>query len=194
MGRSGKGDEQEKPKALRAPQVRTMKDQEIKREHGQTGKDVGQQHAAQHRQCGESGEPGDHSGQEPGPAAEPKRPQQQPDHPDGACRLQHELWPEMETLAHVQEQPVNRRPARHEVAFIPAGEISPGVVLQQRVAVPQRRREQRHETEQRCREMGRANCPLRVRRNRRLGHGILEEGYMVTDLRRLEEAILLDAT
>ena len=53
MRRRGKGNEQEQPKALCAPKVRAMKDNKMQRKDGHPGKNVGQQHAAQHRQCRE---------------------------------------------------------------------------------------------------------------------------------------------
>jgi hypothetical protein len=66
-----------------------------------------------------------------------RHPQHERYDPDGASRLQKKVWPEMQTLAKVKKQPERRRAARHEISFVPAGKITAGVVLQQRIAVPQ---------------------------------------------------------
>src|SRR5262249_21378882 len=84
-----------------------------------------------------------------GPAANPAARNTSDTTPDGAAGLQDELWPEMQAFAEVEKQPEHRRAARHEVALVPAGEVAASVVLQQRIAIPQRRGEQHHEAAQR---------------------------------------------
>ena len=60
---------------------------------------------------------------------------------DGSLQCDH--WPEIERPARRNEQPVDHRAARHEVALEPARQIPAGVVLAEREAVPQRWRKQR---------------------------------------------------
>src|SRR5262245_53754508 len=90
----------------------------------------------------------------------PDRSQHQPNHPDGASGLQDEFGPEAKSLPDVEKQPKYARMARHEVTLVPAGKIAAGVVLEQRIAIPQRRREQGHKAHQRGREIGCAGSSL----------------------------------
>jgi len=126
-----------------------MKDQEMERKHAQPGEDVGQQGAGQDGQGGDERKAGDHQGPVPGSHGKSSRPQHQRHDPDGAAGLQDELGPEMQAFAEVEKQPEHRRAAWHEVALVPAGEVAAGVVLQQRIVIPQRRGEQHHEAAQR---------------------------------------------
>src|SRR5262249_34911907 len=59
------------------------------------------------------------------------------------------LGHEMKAVAEVEKLLEHRRAARHEVALVPAGEVAASVVLQQRIAIPQRRGEQHQEAAQR---------------------------------------------
>jgi hypothetical protein len=44
----------------------------------------------------------------------------------------------------MQIQPEHRRPARDQISFIPSGEIAAGIPLKQRIAIPDRRRDQQN--------------------------------------------------
>lgn len=104
MRRCRKGDEQEKPKSLQAPQFRGMKDQKVERKDGKPGENIRQQRAAEHRQGSEKREAGNDDGQSPRPGAKPQRAQHQPNHPNGASGLQDEFGPEMKSLPDMDKQ------------------------------------------------------------------------------------------
>ncbi len=66
-----------------------------------------------------------------------------------SCRIQSvasawttEIDPEIGALADMKVEPEHGRAARHQIAFVPARQIAAGVPLQQRIAVPQGRRDQ----------------------------------------------------
>src|SRR5215471_9040321 len=126
MRRCRKGDKQEKPKSLHAPQFRAMKEQKVKRKDGKPGKNVRQQRAGEHRQCGEEREAGNNDGQTPRPSAKPHHAQYQPNHPNGASGLQDEFGPEVKSLPEVDKQAEYGRPAGYEIPLVPAGEIAAG--------------------------------------------------------------------
>ena len=115
--------------------------QDKQRQHRQPGKDVGQQHA---------GEPGQRRGQDQDDAQpdQPQRPrhaehaQGQLQDPQRRQRLNPEIEPEARILAVMQIEAEHGGAAGDQIAFVPAGQIAAGVPLQQRIAVPQRRREQ----------------------------------------------------
>ena len=69
--------------------------------------------------------------QGPRPLAEPVGAQHERQHPDGGGRLQRDHRPEIERPAGDDEQPVDGRAARHQVALEPARQIAAGVVLQE---------------------------------------------------------------
>jgi len=141
----GEGDEHKKPNAFQACENGTMKDQQMKRKYAQPGEDIGQQGAGEDRQGSDEREAGDNQCPVPGRRAESSHAQHQGNDPNGAPGLHSEFGPEVKAFADAEKQPEYRRATRHEVAFVPAGEIATGVVLQQRIAIPQRRSEQHHE-------------------------------------------------
>ena len=154
VGGRGKGDEQEQPDLLQPAEIRPVKDQEVQRKHAQPDENVGQQSAGEDRQSRNEREAGDDQGPLPGAGGASRHSQHKRDDPKDTCGLQNELWPEMQAFAGMEKQPEDRGTARHQVALVPAGEIAAGVVLQQRVSVPQCGSQQDHHADERCGDAG----------------------------------------
>ena len=68
--------------------------------------------------------------------------QRQLQDPQRRQRLNAQIDPEARTLAEMQIEPEHGGPAGDQIAFVPPGQIAAGVILQQRIAVPQRRQDQ----------------------------------------------------
>ena len=111
-------------------------------QHRKPGEDIREQHA------GEPGKGGGEDQQQPDPEqatrlAQSQHPQRQLQDPQRRQRLQCEIEPEARTFAEMQIEPEHGRAARDQVTLVPAREIPAGVPLQKRIAVPQRRRDQK---------------------------------------------------
>ena len=68
--------------------------------------------------------------------------QRQLQDPQRRQRLDPEIDPEVRILAEMQIEAEHGRAAGDQIAFIPPRQIAAGIPLEQRIAVPQRRREQ----------------------------------------------------
>ena len=114
-------------------------DQDKQRQHRQTGKDVGQQHG---------GEPGQRRGQRSGQMliaisrhgrGHAEHAQRQLQDPQRRQRLNAQIDPEVANPRRNAGRARTRWTAGDQIAFVPPGQIAAGVLLQQRIAVPQRR-------------------------------------------------------
>ena len=113
-----------------------MRDQDEERQHGQAGKNVGQQHA---------GKPGQRGGQDQHEAdrQQPQRlrhaehAQRQLQDPQRRQRLDPEIDPEIRILAEMKIEAEHGGAAGHQIAFVPPRQIAAGIPLEQRIAIPQ---------------------------------------------------------
>ena len=142
MGCAGIGHQRHQPGALALAQRIVAQQQQIECEHGEPGKNVGEQDGREPRQSGEQAERGDDGEQQQRPVAQALRAQGERQHPDGERRLHDRHRPEIRPLARHQQQAIGHRAVDQQLAFVPGREIGAGVVLQQRETVPDRRRQQ----------------------------------------------------
>ena len=142
MGRARKRNEHHQRVALAPRHAIAVPHQRVQRQHGETGKNVGREHARQPRQRRRQCQHRRDRRQRDRMGREAIDPQQQADDPGRRQGLQDNVRPEVERPAGSEEEPIGRRAARHQIALEPARQIAAGVVFQKRKAVPQRRRQQ----------------------------------------------------
>ena len=146
VGRGRKRRKQEQRKLLQRGDPLAMRDQEEERQHREPCEDVGKQKARKPGQGrGQDQEQADR--EQPERLGEIEHAQAELQDPQRRQRLDAEVEPEIRTLAEMQIEAEHGGAARHQIAFIPAGEIAAGVPLQQRIAVPERRRDQEERNE-----------------------------------------------
>ena len=105
MGRDREGDQRDESDALEAAQRAVGEDQEMHRQHGEAGEDVGQQDAGEPRQGGQDGQRRRDAEQQKRPAAEAQRAQHQRQHPDRQRGLDNDHRPEIGIGECIQEKP-----------------------------------------------------------------------------------------
>ena len=134
-------------KPMRSPRLERLvaQQQEIKRQHAQARKNIGEQDRGQPGQRREQRQRGDDAEQQQRPPRQPMRAQHQRDDPDRERGLQQEHRPERQRRAGIEDEAVDHGAARHQIAFVPARQIAAGVPLQQGKAVPQRGRDEQRD-------------------------------------------------
>ena len=141
VGRGRERDQGDQRPALPACQRVAAQRHEIERQHRDAGENVSEQRA---REPGQAG--GDRQRRRGDEQDQRRRQrmgaQREPQHPHRQQRLHRHRRPEIRPRREHEIEAVDGRAAFLEMALVPAREIAAGVVLQQREAVPQRRREQ----------------------------------------------------
>jgi len=143
VGGCGECRECEQQRFFGGRQLFIVRGEQEQREHGKAGKDIGDQHAGEPGQCrGQNQRHADCS--QPQRLGHAHYAQHQMHHPQRYHRLECEIDPEEGAFAEMQIKPVHCGAAGNEIALIPAREITAGIVLEQRVTIPDRRGDQQH--------------------------------------------------
>src|SRR5262249_52486330 len=124
----GKGDQKKQADPFAATEIRLMIDKQIERKHADVGENVSEKRARQERQGRAERQPRDTRDPVPRTRGKPLHPKYERYDPEGASGLKKKGGQERQPPARVQKHPEPRRAARHEISFVPGGQITAGVV------------------------------------------------------------------
>jgi hypothetical protein len=118
-----------------------VKHEKKQRQNRKAGKDVGQQHADEPRQR-RGQRQRESQCHKPPWLGHPEHPQRQVQDPHRGQYLDPEVEPEVAVFAEMEVKPKYGRTAGDQIALVPPRQIAAGIRLEQRIAVPERGREQ----------------------------------------------------